>query len=265
MPAQCATCARSDAGVNRCSDCSGDRVLCNDCCVAEHINMPFHVIKVCSLKYGRMLYSRISQAWNGQFFSRTSLYQLGLVVQLGHGSGSACAFAVHGPCDFMVLHTNGWHQVAIRYCQCNQASVAGTRIQQLLRFELFPASLEDPTTCASFRMLETYHALTLQSKVAIYDYYLTLNNLTDNSGTSITWVSASVRAAPSRTHLRISGSAETSAADGARVASSQGAEAGWKRLRRGRCGDNNGRRVESAVPCMSPPWRKSARRLARRP
>lgn len=88
----------------------------------------------------------------------------------------------------MVLHTNGWHRVRVQYCQCSQEVLAGSQIQQLLRSELFPATPNAPSTCTTFCVLETYHALTLQSKITVYDFYLTLNNLTDNTGVGITWV-----------------------------------------------------------------------------
>lgn len=88
----------------------------------------------------------------------------------------------------MVLHTNGWHHVHMQYCQCSQEVLAGSHVQQLLRSELFPATPNAPSTCATFRVLETYHALTLQSKITVYDFYITLNNLTDNTGVSVTWV-----------------------------------------------------------------------------
>ena len=117
------------------------------------------------------------------------LAALGLTVQLGHFPGAPCLYPIPGPVDFMVLHTNGWHPVNIAYCQCNQATRPGTQIQQLLRYELYPATTGDPTTCATFRALEMYHILTLQSKITVYDYYLSMNNLTDNTGVDVNWVS----------------------------------------------------------------------------
>lgn len=88
----------------------------------------------------------------------------------------------------MVMHTNGWHKVAVLYCHCTDLARAGTHVEQLLRHQLFPATLTGPSTCATFRALETYHALTLQSKVTVYNYYITLNNLTDNTGVDVKWV-----------------------------------------------------------------------------
>lgn len=89
----------------------------------------------------------------------------------------------------MVLHCNGIHPVTVLYCECDAMHHSGNHLQQLIRRELYPATITDTTTCATFRVLESFHLLTLQSKITGYDFYTTLNNLTDNTGTSITWVS----------------------------------------------------------------------------
>ena len=47
---KCESCARDgvDArGVVRCNDCSGDELFCAECCVDEHLTLPFHRIEVC--------------------------------------------------------------------------------------------------------------------------------------------------------------------------------------------------------------------------
>lgn len=80
------------------------------------------------------------------------------------------------------MHTNGFHPVTVQFCQCNRLELAGDRVQQLLRYELYPATLDDPSTCCTLRMLEHFHILTLQSKVTAYDYYLALEKLTDRLG-----------------------------------------------------------------------------------
>ena len=121
---------------------------------------------------------------------RASLASLGLVVQLGHLPGETCNSPSKGPDNFMVLDVNGWHSVSVQYCHCRMSAASGTHLQQLLRFELFPATTSEPSTCATFRLLETFHALTLQAKTTVYDFYITLNNLTDNTGVQIKWVSS---------------------------------------------------------------------------
>ena len=86
------------------------------------------------------------------------------------------------------MHTNGFHPVSIQFCECDKLASAGNRIQQLLRYELYPATLDDPTTCATLRLLETFHLLTLQSKVTAYDFYQTLLKMTDRMGIKKSYV-----------------------------------------------------------------------------
>ncbi|KAJ7223218.1 hypothetical protein GGX14DRAFT_532116 [Mycena pura] len=53
---------------------------------------------------------------------------------------------------------------------------------QLLRAGWYPSTTERPQTCATFTCLDTYHALLQKSKTTAYDYYGTLEYLTDGSG-----------------------------------------------------------------------------------
>ena len=89
----------------------------------------------------------------------------------------------------MVIHTNGFHPVNIQFCQCGQVRNPGSRVQQLLRRKLFPATLTDPTTCCTFELLEHYHLLTLQSKITQFDFYETLQKHTNNTGSGVNYVS----------------------------------------------------------------------------
>ena len=58
----------------------------------------------------------------------------------------------------------------------------GTHRQQLLRHKLYPATDQEPMTCATFRVLETTHMQNVQSKSGVYDLYMALERLTDNTG-----------------------------------------------------------------------------------
>lgn len=194
-PPKCARCrAIGRAGeLVRCRDChDGGELLCVACCVSAHRRLPFHVVEVRFPSFVICLAhsQHFLQKWMERLFIRTTLKELGAFIQLGHQAGDPCSHSVPGPAEFMVMHTNGLHPINILFCQCDQVSKAGNHIQQLLRFELYPATLSDPTTCATFRMMETFHLLTLQSKMTAYDYYISLNNMTDNTGTAITWVRA---------------------------------------------------------------------------
>ncbi|KAJ3536762.1 hypothetical protein NM688_g6792 [Phlebia brevispora] len=166
-PIQCENCmGRPHEIVVRCKDCIGGPLYCRTCCLLAHDANPFHNI----------------EHWNGRFFEKTTLQALGHAIQLGHRPGKRCKNLIPAPSDFVVFHTNGIHPVTVYYCGCDNLSTAGTRLQQLLRYELFPATVAEPTTCATFRVMELFHMLTLQGKLTGYDFYLSLEYLLDNTG-----------------------------------------------------------------------------------
>ena len=79
--------------------------------------------------------------------------------------------------DFTVIHTNGLHYVTIDFCRCEHH--VSNRLQ-LLRSEWFPVTVHQPQTCATFRMLEVFHTITLAGKLSAHEYYKVLEYMTDN-------------------------------------------------------------------------------------
>ncbi|KAJ7500190.1 hypothetical protein B0H11DRAFT_2225734 [Mycena galericulata] len=120
--------------------------------------------------------------WNGRWFVKTPLKNLGLRIQLGHADHQACTAPEPAHTAFVTLHTNGIHEVAVDYCGCEQAYDAGPPEVQLLRAGWYPATHERPQTCATLNVLEQFHQETLQSKTTMYDFYAVLEKLTDNTG-----------------------------------------------------------------------------------
>jgi hypothetical protein len=53
-----------------------------------------------------------------------------------------------------------------------------------MRRRLFPATTTDPQTAATFALLESAQILSVQSKLSLYDYYLSIEALTDATNTS---------------------------------------------------------------------------------
>ncbi|KAH7906735.1 hypothetical protein BJ138DRAFT_1219206 [Hygrophoropsis aurantiaca] len=148
----------------RCSDCHGTELYCRECTVSYHRRNPLHKIR----------------QWNGQYFERVTLKDLGLRIQLGHLVGTQCYLSTpssHG--DFVILDTLGIHTVALDYCNCESAV---SHIRQLLRFELYPATVTDPKSAATFRVLEHFQMLSFESKGSAFEYYRTISRLTDNCG-----------------------------------------------------------------------------------
>ncbi|EIW74481.1 hypothetical protein CONPUDRAFT_67519, partial [Coniophora puteana RWD-64-598 SS2] len=148
----------------RCEDCLMGAMGCRECMVKNHTTSPFHRIKY----------------WNGKYFERSSLNRLGLRIQLGHSPGRTC---VNPVCsfddDFVVMDSHGIHEVGLDYCGCETAA---SKYRQLLRARLFPATVTEPKTAATFRLLEEFQLLSLESKASAYEAYHALARRSDNAG-----------------------------------------------------------------------------------
>ncbi|GJF00552.1 CxC2 domain-containing protein [Phanerochaete sordida] len=165
----CPTCKEDPAiaePLYRCQDCLYIQPRCRGCVLAAHEHLPFHRI----------------EKWNGTFFIKTTLQALGLVVQLGHAVGATCSNPVPARQRLVVISTNGIHPVSLRYCGCDHQAAAGNHRQQLLRARLYPATDQEPMTCATFAVLEAVHMQNVQAKSGVYDLYKALERLTDNTG-----------------------------------------------------------------------------------
>ncbi|KAF8429324.1 hypothetical protein L210DRAFT_3418879 [Boletus edulis BED1] len=150
--------------VLRCSDCLGTDMLCTSCLLQGHEVTPLHRI----------------EEWNGKFFEKKSLKDLGLRIQLGHPRGVKCYWPISAvKDDFVVIHTNGVHSVGLDFCGCELAEQTS---QQLLRVRWFPASSDKPRTAASFAVLKQFHLLSFESKVSTYEYYNALMRMSDQVG-----------------------------------------------------------------------------------
>jgi len=109
------------------------------------------------------------------------LKALGLRVQLGHPVGEACILPVPAfNNDFVVIDDHGLHDVGVDFCGCTKIKPHTT---QLLRCGWYPATVGDPKTAASFRLLERFHLLTCKSKALAFEFYHSLVRETDNIST----------------------------------------------------------------------------------
>ncbi|KAG2006690.1 hypothetical protein CC2G_014446 [Coprinopsis cinerea AmutBmut pab1-1] len=130
---------------------------------------------------GRVKKPRHFAEWNGAFFERTSLKNMGSRIQLGH--------PLHDPCprparafndEFVVVASDGIHSVGLDFCGCTGAP---SHFVQLLRAGLFPATTNDPRTAASFDVLRTFQMLSFTSKISAFEFYNALKRRSDNTGT----------------------------------------------------------------------------------
>lgn len=130
------------------------------------------------------LLSHVFQEWTGSFFKNSSLREVGHVVQLGHNPRDPCTNPERSSRAFTVLHVNGVHVINLVFCCCTRIGEHGSRVQQLLRRRLLPATTQDPNTACTFQLLSAAHVLSVQSKLSLYDYYLSIEQLTDATSTS---------------------------------------------------------------------------------
>jgi hypothetical protein len=118
------------------------------------------------------------------YFERTTLKSLGLRIQLGHPIETACsnprpAFEDGTKKSFVVLDVHGIHEVLLDYCNCETAPAETI---QLLRAHWFPATCGFPKCAATFRLLERFHLLGFETKIAAFGFYQSLARATDNTG-----------------------------------------------------------------------------------
>ncbi|PBK73736.1 hypothetical protein ARMSODRAFT_986674 [Armillaria solidipes] len=123
----------------------------------------------------------INSEWNGEQFTKTTLRELGLRVQIRHFDGSECICPERVGWTFTVLDINGIHEVDVDYCSCDRREGA-THRQQLLRFGWYPMTPLHPRTCATLTLLDQFHTLMHAGKVSAYNYYHYLNTMTDAWG-----------------------------------------------------------------------------------
>ena len=114
-----------------------------------------------------------------------TLESLGLVINLGHPT-DICPVAPDIRRIF-VIDLSGYHFVCVRFCACSRSSFLEP-YRQLLRFGWFPASQLRPKTAFTFDLLDTYHKISLQGKLNLYDFYTSTMQKTDNCGRSKTKV-----------------------------------------------------------------------------
>ncbi|KAF5340049.1 hypothetical protein D9611_012394 [Ephemerocybe angulata] len=163
-PERCTQCATATAQY-RCVVCDNQGLLCGECMRESHRRLPFHRI----------------QAWNGTYFTKSSLKSLGLRIQLGHPPGEICPLPdMAWGDDFVVIDCDAVHLVGVDYCRCGATDKS--QVEQLLERRLYPATTENPKTAATFRVLEVFELLQYESKVSPFELWKALARLTDNTG-----------------------------------------------------------------------------------
>ncbi|KAF7796181.1 hypothetical protein EIP86_007355 [Pleurotus ostreatoroseus] len=170
----CPDCGASPPRV-RCKECHGQELVCEKCIVSRHSRLPLHTIEV--RKRGSILLLILTaalQKWEDGYFIASSLFALGLRISFGHIDNTACPLGQER--ELVVIHTNGIHRVKVSFCRCNFGVKPW---QQLMRASWWPATPLDPHTAATFQVLRQFHYQNLQGHITTYDFYRSLEILTD--------------------------------------------------------------------------------------
>ncbi|KAJ8508653.1 hypothetical protein ONZ45_g9101 [Pleurotus djamor] len=148
--------------------------------VSELLNheAPLCDIQICGFFYGlhrmhHLTTSLISLPWPYPGFR----------LQLGHKGGEPCPNPQPAFRDgFVVICLQGVQTVGVDFCGCTQAV---TRHVQLLQYQLFPATVIEPRTAATFEVLRFFQLLSFTSKVSAHAFYKGLERLSNNLGRSL--------------------------------------------------------------------------------
>jgi hypothetical protein len=147
------------------------------------------------------------EKWTGLFFQSTSLNEEGFTFYLGH-HGSPCpeiqlessnpetqasgrtggrttdedriseAWQNDNRKSLIVVDVSGVHQLHIGWCQCKDAPGADI---QLLRSRIFPASISNPSTAFTFRLLGYFYIDSVECKTSALSFFSKLRRLTNES------------------------------------------------------------------------------------
>ena len=107
-----------------------------------------------------------------------SLCELGLELQLGH-RGDQCANPAEKTRRVVVSH-----ELNVHFCKCPTDKRGGEVAEwiQLFREGWYPATTGIPSTAFTFNFLNTFQELNLQGKTNLFDWWKTMERITDNSG-----------------------------------------------------------------------------------
>ncbi|KAJ7049499.1 hypothetical protein C8F01DRAFT_1352483 [Mycena amicta] len=160
---RCAVCGADGLQLFWCRPC-GQFLQCEMCLREQHQQQPLHRPEV----------------WNGNFWAPCSLYrdpaatvQLGMVYQLGH-HGFECPYPVQRSKDrvstLTVLDQAGIFKVDVQFCGCSDSlRHPHGHLSQLMDNGWYPATTLEPSTCATYALLELFRLLKVVANVNAND------------------------------------------------------------------------------------------------
>ncbi|KAG7086172.1 hypothetical protein E1B28_002131 [Marasmius oreades] len=147
-----------------CFDCLFFEPSCSICFLETHSSSPLHWAHV----------------WNGKFYDKRDICDLGYVYTFSHNhNGCRCEAAEAGgayskPLDFNLIDINGIHRIKCVFCACPGHGRPEHRFTDLLASGIFPATVARAETGFTFNVLSEFHLHTVTSKKSPYDFVYSL-------------------------------------------------------------------------------------------
>ncbi|KAJ7100504.1 hypothetical protein C8R44DRAFT_642046 [Mycena epipterygia] len=170
---ECGCGAAATNTIFRCQECFKTPLCCQQCIVHKHQDTPFHRV----------------EKWEGKYFSRVSLKDLGLVLQtcpnMKPGTLRCTQVSTKSVAriEMTLGEHNRFHDVYVETCGCVETT--GAQLlplwRQLMAVQLFPASFKSPRTVFTWMVMKQFHIHCLASKKSAYNYIKALCKLTDNA------------------------------------------------------------------------------------
>ncbi|KAI0088586.1 hypothetical protein BDY19DRAFT_891138 [Irpex rosettiformis] len=152
--------------VYRCKECWNPQIYCSRCIVDNHFGNPLHVVEEWSLEKG--------------FWTRRTLGELGMVINLGDHGGKVCDHVISGARDICVVTLQGVQDVRIQFCGCGRGKEdPPEHYVQLLEVGLWPGSWKLIRTAFSLDVLDSFRRFSTQGNITALDFYTSLVRQTD--------------------------------------------------------------------------------------
>lgn len=136
---------------------------CQPCIVESHQENPFHQV----------------EKWNGVFFERTSLGDLGLELFCGHDGLRCPSTSTDSMTMMTIVASGGSHTLPVYSCCCS-IGANHSFAEQLFLMGLFPATDTSPESAATFQALDDFDIHNLCGKESIWDYFEVVRRKTNS-------------------------------------------------------------------------------------
>ncbi|KAJ7861145.1 hypothetical protein B0H14DRAFT_3620009 [Mycena olivaceomarginata] len=149
-----------------CTECMQAELLCPQCWLNKHRNMPTHWAFVWKKE---LLFEKHD-------FCRV---MVNTAIGLGH-YGERCSKADPGR-TFTLVDSNGIHATCLAFCRCETPDKrrGHPEFQQLLQAGIFPGSIKNPKTGYTLGLLQYHRQQRSQGKGSAYNFVLVLQRMAD--------------------------------------------------------------------------------------